>query len=830
MSTAADRPPETSPFGTKLRELRIAAGLTQEDLAERTGLSVRGISDLERGERSRPHFETVRLLADALELEPADRNALVVAARPPPGTAPAEAIHPITVISTLPIPATRLVDREQEIRDAVRLLDHGETRLLTMTGPGGVGKTRLAIAVALQSAAAEDAVFVDLAPISDPDLVGPTIVRALGLRDAGDQTPGELLKEAFSNSRVLLVLDNFEQVIPARSLVSDLIATCPLLKVLATSRMPLRLRSEQEIPVPPLALPDPTSQSSLADLERSPAVTLFVQRAQAADPHFSFDAENAPSVIEACHRLDGLPLAIELAAARVKLLSPQVLVSLMERRLELLTGGPMDAPERQRAMTAAVAWSHDLLSGETQLLFRRLAVFAGGFTLEAVEAVCAEGLPFALDQLSELADHSLVQRDDHLNGSPHFRMQEVVREFARERLEESGESLTIQNAHAAYYLDFTERANVGLTGPQQGAWLTRLIADEGNLATALDFAIDQQDAETALRMVGNLWAFWARRGHLGEGRMWVERALGIANNAPLLSRTRAFRILGSLAIDLADFPNAQTLFEASRDVSAELEDEEGFTISQNGLALVARYRGNFDQAQVLQESILEVWRKRGDLRREAITLHNLGDVANALGRFEEARVRHQEALVIQQAIGDGGGIAYSFLSLAEMTCDAGDPATAQPMFERSLVLFEDVGDHLGVAYASYGLGRVASLQHEASRASEQFAEALALRREFGDRRGIIECVEGIAGVALVAGKTEQATRLFGAAATARSTLGVPLTPVARTVIDVKTEALRDVLGSSVFATAWALGEVMTIEQSAGEAAELAAVLAAPNQT
>jgi predicted ATPase/DNA-binding XRE family transcriptional regulator len=821
MSTAADRPPETSPFGTKLRELRIAAGLTQEDLAERTGLSVRGISDLERGERSRPHFETVRLLADALELAPPDRAALVAAARPPPGAPPAEVVHPITVISSLPIPATRLVNREQEIKDAVRLLDHGETRLLTMTGPGGVGKTRLAIAVALQSAAAEDAVFVDLAPIRDPDLVGPTIVRALGLRDAGDQSPRDLLKEAFSNSRVLLVLDNFEQVIPAGSLVGDLIATCPLLKVLVTSRMPLRLRGEQEIPVPPLAMPDPMSQSPLADLERSPAITLFVQRAQAADPHFSFDAETAPSVIEACRRLDGLPLAIELAAARVKLLSPQVLVSLMERRLALLTGGPMDAPERQRAMTAAVAWSHDLLSGDTQLLFRRLAVFAGGFTLEAVEAVCAEGLPQVFDQLSELADHSLIQRDDHLNGSPHFRMQEVVREFARERLEESGESLTIRNAHAAYYLDFTERANVGLTGPQQGAWLARLIADESNFTTALEFAIEQQDAESALRICGNLWQFWARRGHLGEGRMWMERALAIANTAPLLSRTRALRFLGNLAIDLADFPNAQTLFEASRDVSAELEDEEGFTISRNGLALVAWYRGNYDEARALQESILAVWRARGELRREAITLHNLGNIAIAVGRSEDARALHLEALSIQQSIGDAGGIAYSTLSLAQAACFAGELVVAQSMFEQSLVQFEDVGDELGVAYARYFLGYVAILRHEDFRAGEHFAEALALRREFGDRRGVVECIEGIASVALAVGAAEQAAKLFSAASAARIALGVPVPPVMRATIDAQSEMLQNTQDNAALATAWASGQMMTIDQAAAEAAAVA---------
>jgi predicted ATPase/DNA-binding XRE family transcriptional regulator len=828
MSTAADRPPEASPFGTKLRELRIAAGLTQEDLAERTGLSVRGISDLERGERSRPHFETVRLLADALELAPPDRAALVAAARPPPGTAPAEAIHPITVISSLPIPATRLVDREREIEEATALLDQGEMRLLTLTGPGGVGKTRLAIAVTAQSAHAESAVFVDLAPISDPNLVAPSIVRALGLHDPGDRSPTDLLKEALRNNHNLLVLDNFEQVINARFVISELLTACPGLKILVTSRMPLRLRGEQEFPVSPLAVPVRTEQSPLADLEQAPAVMLFIQRARAADPHFSFDVENAPSVIEMCHRLDGLPLAIELAAARVGLLPPQVLVKLMERRLALLTGGPTDAPERQRAMAAAVDWSHDLLSSEAQVLFRRLAIFVSGYSLEAVEAICAEGLPQVLDQLSELADHGLIERAPQLNGSPQFRMLEVVREYARERLEDSGETLTTSRAYVAYYLAFTERAADGLTGPSQGAWMTRLTAEHDNLSAALEFAINLQDADTALGLGANLWQYWARKGLLGEGRKWLERSLAIVDGSSLV-RARALRMLGNLAIDLADFQRAQSLFEASQEKSRELEDETGVIISLCSLGLVAGYRGNYDQARSLYEASLEACRAFGARRSEAIALHGLGDLANAVGLPDEARTRHQQALAIQQEIGDVGGIAYSTLSLAETTCDAGDPTSAQSIFEQSLVLFEDVGDSLGIAYARYGLGRVASLRHENSRAAEQFAEALALRREFGDRRGIVECVEGLAGVALAFGETEQAGRLISAAAAARVVLGVPVAPVYRTTIDTCVETLRGALGTAAFATAWDFGQVMTIDQAAEDSANLAAAFQADDR-
>jgi predicted ATPase/DNA-binding XRE family transcriptional regulator len=829
MATDANRPPEGSPFGAKLRELRVAAGLTQEELAERTGLSVRGISDLERGARSRPHFDTVRMLADALELAPPDRATLLAAARQAANAAPLDPTPQITVFSSLPIPSTRLIGREQEIAESTQLLDKGDARLLTLTGPGGVGKTRLALEVASRSVDAENAVFVDLAPINDPDLVATSIVRALGLRDAGDGLPADLLADALRDKQLLLVLDNFEHVITARSTVGNLISGCPRLKVLVTSRTPLHLQGEQEYPVPPLATPDPSEQSPISESEKLPAVTLFIQRARVADPHFRFDEESAPDVVEVCYRLDGLPLAIELAAARIKLLPPQVLVERIGHRLPLLASGPQDAPARHQTMRATIAWSHDLLSSESQTLFRRLAVFAGGCTLEAIEAVCADGLPDVLDQLSELADQGLVQRVGNHNGAPRFRMQEVVREFAREMLEASGESPEIQRNCSQYYLEFSSLAKGQLYGPEQGKWITRLAMEEANLEAALEIALDQSDAKSALQLGSNLWPFWMRRGHFGEGRMWLERALATGEDVPSIVRAEALVCLGYLAIDLADYPRAKSLFEASLDLSRELVDEDWITTSNNGLALVAWYRGEYDEARSLQEAILEFWRARGERRLEAITLHTLGDIAHAVVQTEVARARQLEALNIQQEIGDGGGIAYSLLSLAETTCDAGDPAAAKPIFEQSLMQFEEVGDSLGIAYARFGLGRVAKLQDEVLAAAEQFAEALALRREFGHRSGIVDCIEGLAGVALAIGEKEQAARLFGAATAARVALGLPIAPVARPTIDANLETLRNTLGSTAFKTAWDVGQAMTINQGAAEAADIVIALRARNE-
>jgi predicted ATPase/DNA-binding XRE family transcriptional regulator len=822
---AANRPPDAPAFGETLRELRIAAGLTQEDLAERTGLSVRGISDLERGARKSPQFQTVRLLADALEVASESRAALVAAARPTAGAVPEPSAPAIEVANSLPVPATRLIGREQEVEEVVALLDRGEMRLLTLTGPGGVGKTRLALEVVLRSVDAENAVFVDLAPISEPAMVATTIVRALGLRDAGDRAPAEVLKTALKERHVLFLFDNFEQVIAAGSLVADLLANCPKLKILVTSRIALRLKGEQLYPVPPLATPDSIKRLTAAELEESPAVTLFVQRARAADPHFSLDDSSAQSVAEICQWLDGLPLAIELAAARVKLLPPDVLLNLIKRRLSLLASGPQDAPERQQAMRNTLDWSYDLLSGEAQTLLRRLSVFAGGCTLEAIEAVCADGLPDVMAQLGELVDHSSIRREVQHDGMPRFRMQEVVREYAHELLESSDESLAVRRGHAAYYLQLSElAAKEGFVGTDQAAWMARLAVEEGNLGAALEFTIDHQDAETALRLGGNLWPFWARQGHLWEGRMWLERALAIGDDAPTPARARALHRLGNLAIDLTDFPRAQSLFEASLDLSRGLDDQNGIVIALNGLALVAGIRGDYDEARALHETNLAAWRTLGDRRREAITLHNLGDVANAIGRSDEARARHREALAIQQDIGDVGSIAYSMLSLAETACSAGEVETALPMFERSLVLFEDVGDQLGIAFARYGLGRVANLRHETARALEQFAEAIALWRQFGDRRATIDCIEELAGVALAFGELEQAARLFGATAAARIALGVPIAPVNRLAIEANVETLRRALGNAVFANTWTVGQVITIEQAAVEAANMAVAL------
>jgi predicted ATPase/DNA-binding XRE family transcriptional regulator len=454
MAAEPNRSSERLAFGPMLREMRVAAGLTQDDLADRTGLSVRGISDLERGARSHPHFETVRLLADALDLEPSTRADLAAAARASPSVTPKEAAPPITLSSNLPIPATRLIGREREIEDAVALLARGEARLLTLTGPGGVGKTRLALQIAtnLVDAFSDGICFVDLAPLRDPELVGSAIARTLGVWEAGDQPLVERLRIALAGRHVLLVLDNFEHLLPAAPLVGSLLATSGEARVLVTSRERLHLYGECTFPLEPLEVPAVHEETPL-DLLENHAVRLFVVRAQAGRPGFGLTDNNAPTVAEICRRLDGLPLAIELAAAWVRLLPPAALLECLEQRLPLLTGGPTDVPARLQTMGEAIAWSYDLLSEPERGLFRRLSVFVGGCTLEAAEAVWSAAGDLDVDLfhgISSLVDKSLLLHFQGADGEIRFGTLETIREFGLEQLTISGEEEATRSAHVAW--------------------------------------------------------------------------------------------------------------------------------------------------------------------------------------------------------------------------------------------------------------------------------------------------------------------------------------------------------------------------------------------
>ncbi|MDP9367270.1 MAG: tetratricopeptide repeat protein [Chloroflexota bacterium] len=763
-------------------------------------------------------------------------------------------------LENLPSPLTPFVGREAEVASLCSLLRQDGIRLVTLTGPGGIGKTRLALRVAsdLRHEFADGVRFISLAAVTDPDLLPVTIAGALGVREESHRSALTALMDALRDRHQLLVLDNLERLVDGAGVITDLLTACTGMKVVATSRTRLRLRGEHERPVPPLTLPPPRGAEAAPVLDYD-AVRLFVDRARGVDPSFAITTANAAVVAEICRQLDGLPLAIELAGARVKVLSPDALLARLTNRLRVLIGGPRDLPERQRTLRDTIAWSHDLLDREEQILFRRLAVFAGGFTLEAAEGVCAGGSDVSeeaqrasigrssslaahsritaldtpvLDLLGGLVDDSLLQGSEPRDGEPRFSMLETVREYALERLAESGEEAAIRAAHAAWFLDVAEQAEVELAGPHQITWLSRLEADHENLRVALDWSSTGGDAGIGLRLASALWRFWAPRGHLREGREWLERALLTGEDAPPATRAKALHHLGNLALDLDDYPRAEAAYEASLHLWRAHGNEPGVAAALNGLGLVASNRGDYREAMRLHGEALDLRRKHGDRYGITLSLHNLGNVARDEGDYERARALHEEVVERRRELGDLAGLAYSSWILGQLAAGQGDADAAGQRFEEGLRLFREVGDKLGIGYTLVDLARLAHQQGDDKQAVSRYREALTLRREMGDQRGVVECLEGLASVALAQGQPEHAVQLLGGADAWREAAGAPLPPAARAGHLQEIADASAALGESRFATAWKTGRATPLEETiaVGEAIQVAGPVAADDVT
>ena len=724
---------------------------------------------------------------------------------------------------TLPAQLTPLLGRERDAETVRTRLLRADVRLLTLTGPAGTGKTRLAVHVAAEliDDLEHGAVFVALDAIRDPHLVASAIARTLGVREAGGRSLREGLQDYLQDKQLLLVLDNFEQVLPAARLVAELLAACPGLKVLVTSRAALRLRGEHEVTVAPLALPDPAQLQDAAAVAQSPAVALFAQRVQALQPDFRLTAANARTVAEICIRLEGLPLALELAAVRTRILSPQAILARLAHRLQLLTSGTRDLPVRQQTLRAALGWSYDLLDAEEQRLFRRLAVFAGGCTLEAAQAVCTpadDRTTDALDILASLVDKSLVQSVLQPDGEPRFRMLETIREYALEQLAASGELETTQRHHAAFFMTLAEEAEPQLTSAARGAWLDRLEAEHDNLRAALAWSRLQPGGDTGLRLAGACWWFWHLRGHVSEGRRWLESLLELPGSQEhTAARAKALYGAGGLAWVQGDYGSARSLVEESVALWQRLGDTRGLAYSLTIMGLVVDDQGDHARARALYKASVELFRAVEDSWGRAWSLFCLGRAALVAGDGAMTRSRYEESLAIFRQVGDTWAIALVLNNLAGVALVQGHDDAAGALFEEGLALLREAGDKWAVAMALSGLGRVAFRQGDHRRATARYAESLALRWDVAGKRGIAGCLIGLAEVAGALGEHERAARLVGAAASLLDAIGTPVWPVDRAQFDHAVAAARAGLGEDAFAAAWAAGRALPLDQAVGYA-------------